>query len=378
MSMAGDCCVKKARSDWSRIPANVQVSSVNKLSKINLRFKPKQNKVMKFCTNTSCWLMPHVKKFLLVMKLATFLILLSMMQVSASSFAQKITLSKRSVTLEQLFNEITKQTGYSVFYADSKLDQNHKLTVDFRNTPLENVLEQSFKNLELSYSIKDRNILVKKKEPSFLEKVIERFQRIDVRGRVVDGKNQPLSGATINVKNSVQGAKTDARGNFFLSGIEEKSTLVISYIGFKTREITAKSDLEVLVLELQDNSLEQVQVIAYGEIQKKYSTSNQATIKSKDIQNQPVGNIQLALAGRVPGMFIKQGSGLSSSQVDITIQGRNSLGNGNTPFYVVDGIPYSSNFTGVSLMGGAISGAPNAFNFINPADIESVTILKVC
>ncbi|RZK15242.1 MAG: SusC/RagA family TonB-linked outer membrane protein, partial [Flavobacterium sp.] len=115
------------------------------------------------------------------------------MQVSAAGFAQKMTFVKKGATLEQIFTEIRKQTGYFVVYADNKINDDARLDVNFKNTELKDVLDVIGNSQNLNYSFAEKNISFKPKEPSFLERVIDRLAAIDVRGRVVDENGQPLA-----------------------------------------------------------------------------------------------------------------------------------------------------------------------------------------
>ncbi len=332
---------------------------------------------MKICTKNSCWHHCHMRKLLLVMKITTFILFVMIMQVSASGFAQRITLSKRAVTFKQLFSEITKQTGYSVFYADDKIDANKKINVDFRNADLKYVLETSFKGLPITYMVEAKKIFVDKKEPSFLDNVIARFHAIDVRGKVVDSLGNGLAGANIVIKGGKGSTITNANGEFFLKNIEEGLLITISYLGYVTRDFKISSEFNYVQLQLSTSLLDQVQVMAYGKTSRRLSTGNISSVTSEDIQKQPVTNPLLALQGRVPGLTIQQTTGMAGGNININLRGRNSFSGGNQPLILVDGIPYGNNIIGV---GGPTQNDPvgsiSALNLLNTQDIESIEVLK--
>lgn len=128
--------------------------------------------------------------------------------------------------------------------------------------------------------------------------------------------------------------------------------------------------------------LDEIKIIAYGQTTERFSTGNVSAISAKAIAQTPVSDPILALQGRVPGIFIQQGSGVPGSTIKVRIQGQSSLSSGSDPFYIVDGVPYNSILpTG---LGGILSGALNGsqfgsgspFEFLNPAEIESVSVLK--
>ncbi|RZM22356.1 MAG: SusC/RagA family TonB-linked outer membrane protein, partial [Pedobacter sp.] len=319
-------------------------------------------------------------QLLRVMRITAILLLVGLMQVSAASFAQRLTLVKKNVSLKEVFTAIKTQTGYNVVCDSELLKDSKNVSTRFKEAELAEVLDAVLKNQNLDYTITDKTVVIKEKEPTFVEHVIARFQAIDIRGKIVDKNGQALPGATIKVKGTIIATTSDSKGEFSLSKVDGGVTLVISFVGFAPVEILAKAEMGSIVLSDVDAKLDEVQVIAYGTTSKRFSTSNVGTISAEQISKQPVSNPLLALQGRVPGLFIQQQSGVSASDVSVMIQGRNSMQNGSDPFYVIDGVPYTATFTGSSpsgsLMGAAITGSPSAFNFINPADIESVSILK--
>lgn len=300
--------------------------------------------------------------------------MLALAQVSAAGFGQTITLNEKNTPIEKVLLKIRQQSGYEFIY-DVKDLKGQKVSLKLANASVEEAVKSSLEGLPIAYTILDKNIVLKKKEASFIDNIIARFRAIDVRGRILDEQNQPLVGASVNVKGKSLATKTDGQGNFYLTNVDEKATLVISFVGFKSIEVGAKEDLGILLLKLDDNSLEQVQVIAYGEVKQKFATSNISSISGETISRQPVTNPLMALQGRAPGLFVQQVSGLSTGSINVTVQGRNSLRNGNQPFYVIDGVPYIPNSIS-TLSVGVLAGPTSNLNFINPSDIESITILK--
>jgi TonB-linked SusC/RagA family outer membrane protein len=327
-----------------------------------------------------------LRKTLLVMKITTLILLMALMQVSAASVAQRITFVKKNASLEQVFQEIIRQTGYEVFYGDKKFDDSRKINAAFKEATLEEVLKTCLQNQRASYVIEDKSIIIKPaSEPTFLERLANRWAAIDVHGRVVDSENRPLPGASVKVKTTSKAVSTNAKGEFYLEKVDEGAVLVISFIGYVSKEVVSGKEMGEIVLELSDSKLDEVQVIAYGTTSQRLSTGNVSTVKAADIAKQPVNNPILALQGRVPGIQITQATGFAGSGVDIQIQGQNSFNNGSAPFYVVDGVPYTQ--TLLSDIGGILGtsgrgsepsqrrlGSP--LSYINPADIESIDVLK--
>jgi TonB-linked SusC/RagA family outer membrane protein len=316
------------------------------------------------------------------MKLVIILLTTAIIQVSAASYAQKVTMKQHGIELVNVFQEIRKQTGYDFLYSDKIMEQAKTVDLNLQDVGIEEALEICFKDQPLSYSIENKIVTVRLKKPGFLSRIAAAFGSIDASGRVVDSENRPLPGASVKVKKTGKGVSTDKDGRFFLRGVEEGAVLVISFIGYVSKEVKAAKELGDVVLEVSLSKLDEVQVIAYGTTTQRLSTGNVTTIKADVIEKQPVNNPLLALQGRVPGLFIEQGSGFSGTAVKVRIQGTNSILSGNDPLYVIDGVPFVSQLLpgGNGILTGAGSGTSelggSPLNFINPGDIESIDILK--
>jgi TonB-linked SusC/RagA family outer membrane protein len=318
------------------------------------------------------WLPP---KLLLIMRLIIIILTTCLMQVSAATFAQKLTYAKNGASLEEVFKEIRKQTGYNVFYSNKKIDDTRKIDVHFKDAELKDVLEVCVEKQSLEYTIDDKNIFIKPKDPTFLERLANRWASIDANGRVVDSENRPLPGASVKVKKTGKGVSTDKDGKFFLRGVEEGAVLLVSFIGYLPKEVNASANLGSVVLEQSLSKLDEIQVIAYGTTTQRLSTSNITSIRGEDIARQPVGNLLLGLQGRIPGMQLTQTSGVPGADVKVRVQGENSIRNGNEAFYVIDGIPYvpQNLYSGFI---GAIPGTGSTLSYLNPSDVESIVVLK--
>jgi TonB-linked SusC/RagA family outer membrane protein len=315
----------------------------------------------------------YIYKILLIMRLTTIILIATMMQVSASGFGQTITLNTKNAPLNSIIKQITTQSGYDFFYNRELIKKSKPITIDIRNAPIETVLEKCFQDQPFTYKIENKSVLLKAKEPSFFDRIVDRFSNISVSGRVVDFNSLPLAGAGIKIKGTTGGTKTDSEGNFTLTNVEENAILLISYTGYATQEIKAKENL-IVTLQLAVNELESV-VINKGY----YTTSNQlntgsiSTVKGEILRNQPVSDPLMALQGRVPGLYISQSSGVPGAYLKVQLRGQNSIANGNDPLYIVDGIPFESkSLTQVS--GSAVS--ISVFTLLQNNDIESIDVLK--
>lgn len=326
------------------------------------------------------------------MKLTIIIMTTLLMHVSASSFSQKLTYSGKNITVDQVFKEIEKQTNYRILYATSTLNDGAKVTVNFKNTPLKEAIDYLIKGQQLTYNIEQNTVLIKKESQSFIEKITSLFTSARFNGRVVDENNAPLVGATVTVKGTKKYTVTGSTGAFVLD-LNENEVLVISYIGYETRELkitqgllqSGTASLLDIKLTPSASSLDQVQVIGYGSTTKRNNTGSVSSITAEEIGKQTVENPLLALQGRIAGVQITQDNGLPGAGARMNIRGAyTGVSNaGYIPLYVIDGVPFTLfngaqpasdnlNANGVSAANGGIS----PFSMIAPEDIERIDILK--
>jgi iron complex outermembrane receptor protein len=203
-----------------------------------------------------------------------------------------------------------------------------------------------------------------------------------VTGTVTDISNIPLPGVNVIVKGSSKGASTDFEGKYSIN-VFPGQVLVFSYLGFKTVEQTVGSaDVYNLSMEEDDSKLDEVIVIGYGTQKRKDVTGAVASIKSESfIDALPVNPEQL-LQGKIAGVDIVQSSGQPGASSTVRIRGTSSISAGNDPLYVIDGVPLqfgsANNQIRVATSGSSplSEEAINPLSLINPADIESIDVLK--
>jgi TonB-linked SusC/RagA family outer membrane protein len=330
-----------------------------------------------------------IRKVFLVMKITTLILFVAIMQVSATTLAQKVSLKANNQPLSTIFDQISSQTGYDFAYTTKTLQSAKLVTINVKNGEINDVLQKIFQDQPLEFTIKDKFVSVTIKQPSLLDKIKSalNLDKIGVTGRVVDENNQPLSGATVIVKDGNNSTTTDAGGFFTLREVDQKAVIVISFIGYGKTEFPAAANMGTLRLKAATNPLDEVQVIAYGQTTQRLSVGNISSISAKQIEEQPVANPLLALEGQVSGLFITQSNGISGGGVTVRIQGQNSIAEGNDPLYVIDGVPYISQVPSTvtggvgSILGNsngtyAAGGGGNPLSYLNPDDIESIEVLK--
>jgi len=304
---------------------------------------------------------PYCKtsKFLLVMKLTTVLLIATMLQVSAATYGQKITLSERNAPLEKVLKKITTQSGYNFLYEDQNLAEANSVNLKVSDLPFNEALEKLFANQPLTYTIKDKTVVIKPKSVPAINS--RRLAAVDIRGRVLDQQGQSLIGATIRVKNGSKTAVTDVNGYFQLKGLDDNAVLVVSYTGYISKEVSVKGQSQItIILEEDQTKLNEVMVIGYGTAKKSDLTGAVGRVNIGDLDKAPVRSFDEALAGRVAGVQVTSSEGMPGAGIDIIVRGANSLTQDNSPLYVIDGFP--------------IEGYDN--NAINPSEIESIDILK--
>ena len=200
-------------------------------------------------------------------------------------------------------------------------------------------------------------------------------------GQVIDENGDFLIGATIQSRlNPILGVLTDKQGNFSISLPSAFDTLSISYLGYKKQFIAVggKTSLEILMTpELQ--TLDEVVVVGFGTQKKRFTTGAISNVKGEDLQNATQTTVDGALQGRIAGVQVTTSSAMAGSPVSIRIRGTSSIVASSEPLYVVDGVPVvSGNYSKNNASSWRLATAheSNALAQLNPADIESIEVLK--
>lgn len=295
---------------------------------------------------------------------------------------QKITIIANNATLNNVFRQIEKQTGMRFMYAIETLDVNERVNANFKDVLLDEVLDFLLGKKGITWQYREKTISLKKRtainsiniSPANMP---ETEPGITITGQVLDAKDNPVPGATVQIKGTKKGTKTDGDGNFVITGASSNVILVVSSIGFETREVFVRGKSIQIKMKEVISSLDEKVVVGYAITTPRYNIGSVTHIKGEAIANTPGSNPLLALQGRVPGMFITQTTGLSGGRVNVQIRGRTSINNGTQPLFIVDGVPYDPSLT-APLFGnyGALGDVISALNFINPSDIESIDVLK--
>ncbi|MGJ1390641.1 SusC/RagA family TonB-linked outer membrane protein [Sphingobacterium spiritivorum] len=201
-------------------------------------------------------------------------------------------------------------------------------------------------------------------------------QQSAVTGKVTDAATgKPIPGVTITIKGSSRSTSSDEKGSFSLSEVTSSNTLIFSSVGYQTTELEVGNRSSLTVsLTASDQALEEVMVVAYGTAKKSTYTGSAATVSPKEIADVPTTSFENALSGRVAGVQINSASGQAGSTSSIRIRGIGSMNASNDPLFVIDGVPVVSG--NVGQISGQLYSTSNVMSTLNPADIESITILK--
>jgi len=292
-------------------------------------------------------------KIFLVMKFAIVFILFTAFQVQAAGvLGQTVNMRARQTEIKKILNAIEKKAEVQFLYNYELESLKKKVDFTANNLPLCTALDQLFNNTGLTYKILDNNLVV------VLSAAIANDKQIaQVTGKVTGDNNEPLIGVSIFIKGTKKGTSTGSTGEFAISA-DINAVLVISYVGYETREMPVKGQHVInVILTAISKQLEQVVVIGYGSQQRKEITSAISTVSTKDISSRPIVSAAEVLAGKSSGVQVVQSSGKPGSDFSIRIRGIASP-NGNEPLYVIDGVmAYDT-------------------KALDPANIESISILK--
>ncbi len=336
---------------------------------------------LKHVCNRLLWLRGLPRKTILAMRFTTLILLAGFLHVSARGHAQeKITLSAKNISLKKAFSKIREQSGYSIWYDEVMLEKTGKIDIELKNATVEEAIDYCCRNQPLTYSIVGKMVIIKSKED---KKDKDPPPALDLKGKILNEKEEPLPGATISIKGTTRSIQTDGNGEFILTGVTDKTILVVSNVGYETQEIKPGNNIHLIIrLAAAVSKLDEVQVIAYGTTTQRLNTGSVSTVTAEEIGRQPVSNPLEALEGRMPGVYIQQSTGVSGGGFTLEIRGENSLrrfspNNGNLPLYIIDGVPFTStSLDENTAVGGQIVPLTSPLNSINPADIESIDILK--
>lgn len=339
-------------------------------------------------------------KTLLVMKLTTLLLTVALVQAHAAGMAQTVTLSKKEISLKEMFAAIKQQTGYVVFYSRNLLAEGKPVSVSASNMPLEQFLTMALKEQPFTFRIEDKTISLIHK-PGVSNSYAEVYEALpqaapdnsnEVKGRITDTAGYPLAGVTVAVRGRNKTVTTDMKGLFTIEAAPGE-VLVLTYIGHETLNYTIVNGIANVQLKMMpkiDNLSDIVIEVntGYQILQKSNFIGSAATVSGKSLYLNGVNTLEQALQGKLAGVVIQNTSGLTGVRQKTTVRGVSTLSGSQEPVWVVDGIiqqdPLPFKAQELNTAGGVNKDnfdyirnfVGNAINWLNPNDIEDITVLK--
>jgi TonB-linked SusC/RagA family outer membrane protein len=309
-----------------------------------------------------------LSKIIQIMKITAILLLAASLQVSATGWGQeKITLSFSNAPLEEVLNTIKAQADVVFVYRTDYI-KDKKTTINVTNATLRSVLDICLKNQQLTYEIFGKNVAIhpvrKGKNSSTYESPseVDNPPFIDVRGRVVNEKGEPVEGVTVTVKGASLNTVTDKNGEFSLATVEQNAILVFTHVSMESFTLKVSGKKEIVVhLKAKISMLGDVVVkvnTGYQQINSERFVGSYSQLDSASFHRRAGMAIIDRLDGTVPGVLFNK---KDASQFSLQIRGISTLGVGASasPLIVIDNFPFSGNLTE-----------------INPNDVESITVLK--
>ncbi|MBK5721206.1 TonB-dependent receptor [Dysgonomonas sp. Marseille-P4677] len=264
-----------------------------------------------------------------------------------------ISVKKSSTSIRSILSEIEKSTSYHFLYNEKLINTDQIVSIDVKDKPVSDVLDNIFEKSNIKYSIVEDQIILSATET----KEVKQDGR-SIKGLVKDESGLPLPGVSVILKGTTNGTVTDIDGNFILNKINENATIIFRYVGFVTQEIKISNQTTLdITLKEDAQNLEEVVVVGYTTQKKADLTGAVSSVKMSSLNDMSVSGINSALQGRMSGVTVLQSSGAPGSGTSIRIRGMGTFGN-NEPLYVIDGMPADN------------------MNDVNPTDIERIDVLK--
>ncbi len=295
------------------------------------------------------------RKIILTMKLTFVLLLLSVLQLTASVYSQnsKLSLDLQNRTVKEVLQKIEEQSEFRFFYNEQFVDLNRKVSVSIENKKVEYVLSQVFAGTRISYKIMENNLVV-------ITPTDGQQPASKIRGRVTDTSGIELPGVAVMIKGTTNGTVTGADGTYSFSEVPKDAVLVFSFMGMKTQEVLVAGQPQIDVKLIEDAiGIEEVVAVGYG-VQKKANLSGAVnTVEAKELQSRPITSLSQGLQGVSPNLNIDFISGEPGQTAQLNIRGVTSI-NGGDPLILIDGVPSSS----------------WELNRLTPEDVSDISVLK--
>lgn len=319
------------------------------------------------------------RKLLLIMRLTAILTLVFTLNLSAKSFSQSVTIKGKHLPLYDVFNSISRQTGYEFIYDENLLRKAAPVNLNMTQASLTDVLNACLNSKLFNYSIVDKTIVISPKAATTNLTTVA-IPPITLEGKVTDSKGQPLVGVSIQIKGTSKGTITNVNGGFTLAA-NTGDILIVSFIGYETKTITVGTDTNLqITLTSQDSQLGAVVVTALGiKRSEKSITYSTQQLNGLELTKAKDANLVNTLNGKVAGLTISSSASGVGGSAKVILRGSKSGLGSNQALYVIDGVPMNNTVTNQpsSIYGGSTSyDGGDPISNLNPEDIESISVLK--
>lgn len=299
-----------------------------------------------------------IKDFFRIMRISLFLLFVCVFQLMATDTEAQnavINIRQNSLSIKQLIKEIEKQTDYLVVFRNQDVDVSKVVSFQQRFGTVSDYLNQVCENMGLGYVFENNYITLSPKVNAVNQ------DKKKITGKVTDQNGEAVIGASVVEKGTTNGIMTDIDGNFTLE-VGDAAVVQISYIGYRTKEVSVTGKNHFLVQLLEDmQALDEVVVVGFGTQKKVNLTGAVSMVDSEVLESRPVQNVSQALQGVVPGLnfSVNKTGGELNNNLEMDIRGGGTIGEGSksAPLVLIDGIE-------------------GDMNSINPNDIKSISVLK--
>lgn len=299
-----------------------------------------------------------IKDFFRIMRISLFLLFVCVFRLMATDTEAQnavINIRQNSLSIKQLIKEIEKQTDYLVVFRNQDVDVSKVVSFQQRFGTVSDYLNQVCENMGLGYVFENNYITLSPKVNAVNQ------DKKKITGKVTDQNGEAVIGASVVEKGTTNGIMTDIDGNFTLE-VGDAAVVQISYIGYRTKEVSVTGKNHFLVQLLEDmQALDEVVVVGFGTQKKVNLTGAVSMVDSEVLESRPVQNVSQALQGVVPGLnfSVNKTGGELNNNLEMDIRGGGTIGEGSksAPLVLIDGIE-------------------GDMNSINPNDIKSISVLK--
>lgn len=301
-----------------------------------------------------------------------FMFLLLFPGLSIAQYKAQLSIDIKNGTLVNVFENIQKQSEYRFMYSNQDVASIKNISIQREGVSVQEILDIVLKEHSLTYLIEDKIIFIKPQPQTSVVKI---------RGRVTDEKGEPLAGVTILIEGTYVGTTTDSNGNYIFT-VPQKDNLniIYSFIGMAPYKVpyTGQENINI-VLKESTETMDEVVVTGYQTLRKSDVVGSVSTVKASDIMMPVYTSVDQMLQGRVAGMMVMNTSSRVGTSPKIRIRGTSTILGNQDPLWVVDGviqpdpIPLNQNDLMVDDLKNILG---NQISWLNPADIETVTVLK--